>query len=175
MSIFSQIFEKKKKSKYVFTDEDRRISEKRRKLNAELRQVEQEIVIAQQRLELEKAKAELEEVRDRLRRDYEDTEEPYSNQSFDSLFQGLLLKAFLGNQNSQSQQAQEQININSEEPKVKLSDEELVKIIEQVPKNVKKQCKKMDVDTLKSLIKGHIGFSKFDDDTINRGIVLLQS
>ena len=138
---------KKRKVRHTFDDEDREISLKIRQEKTELRRIQQETKVMQEKLKLERAKAELEDLKDEL---YGLDDEPETHSTNpDSLITTLLINAMLKDKANTTSISNpyDKISYNNNIPQqnqTELTDEEIDKLIDIVPKNVLKQSARAD-------------------------------
>lgn len=131
-------------NKHRFNDVDRSKSLENRELQAEFNEVKHELRMEKEKLKLERAKAELEALRSDLYEDDSEQEQPIEDQ----MMSGLLAK-FL---NSSAPSPLPAANV----PKVDFTENELLEVIERIPRSLRKRFLKLDENTQKKIIKGYI-------------------
>lgn len=170
MGILSRFFKRDKRGR-EFTDEDRHMSIATRALNNQLRDMEQELAYKRKLAQMRRTQ----EMIDDLSSVYDDENSPDDYDDSDDSDDGSVEDKLMG---FMLKMAGQKINPSlpsseSTQPEISLSDDKLKEIIAQFTPAQLKFFKKLDKETQIAMIKSR--FPALSDETINRGVMLIES
>jgi len=154
---------------FNINDETREISLLSRRRNSELKDLKHQIETMRVQREFEQEKADLEDLKDELYPEEEATEET-ADQKILNLIMNLIQKQpsisslFSKNVNNEpTLEPQNQVNF---------TNEQILSIIEKIPKKHFKQVKKLDDETLRKLIKSQV--PTINQDSVERTLTVIR-
>lgn len=168
MGIFNFWKKKTKKPDYEFSDDDRALAQQQRQDRAELARLEREIRRMDMQYQLEERKARLNDLKSEL---YGDDEEEGEGNSWENMLMPILAQYLSKGQGIPVQATSESPQGSTEA--IHLTDEQLINLKSQIPKQYLSIAKTLDDTTLISYIRQKIGV--LDEDTLNRALQLIRA
>jgi len=154
---------------FNINDETREISLQSRRRNSELKDLKHQIETMRVQREFEQEKADLEDLQDELYPEEEQTEET-ADQKILNLIMNLVQKqpsiSSLFSKNVNNEPTLEPQNL------INFTNEEILCIIEEIPKKQIKQAKKLDDETLRQLVKARIPM--INQDSVERTLSVIR-
>lgn len=169
MGIFNFWKKKQHKVDYAFTDEDRELAQQQRQDRAELARLNREIARMDLQYQLEERKARLEELQSELYGEEDEGE----GSSWESMLMPLIAQYLTKGQVNTGMATSEIQSPQNTVEAISLTDEQLLNLKSQIPKQYLSIAKTLDDTTLKSYIRQKIGV--LDEDTLNRALQLIRA